>query len=89
MKVAHHANVVDRVHVGRYTSVYAKIPFVHDRDERQRAERPEASFVHALRVLVLALYLEREMFGQAATFMMATEEEEGVWVPDFESPEVE
>jgi len=77
------------VQFGRYTSVYAKKPLVHDRDEGQRAKRLKASFVHALRVLVLALYLEREAFGQTAAFMVATQEEERVWIPDFESPEVE
>ena len=66
----------------------AKIPLVQDRDQGQRAERLDASFVHALRVLVLALYLERDGFGQGTTFIMATEEEERVWIPDFESPEV-
>jgi len=69
--------------------VYTKKLLGHDRSEGQRAERPEASFVHALRVLVFALYLEREVVGQAATFMMAPEEEERVWIPYFESPEVE
>jgi len=69
--------------------VYAKIPLGYDRDEGQRAERPEASFVHALRVLVLALYLKRVVGVRAATFLMATEEEERVWRPDFQSPEVE
>ena len=74
---------------GRYTSVYAKKPVVQDRDEGQRAERLDASFVHALRVLVLALYLEREVFAHGATFMAASEEEERVWIQYFESPEVE
>ena len=74
---------------GRYTSVYAKITLGHDRSEGQRGERLEASFVHALRVLVLALSRERVVVGRTATFMMATEEEERVWIPDFESPEVE
>ena len=69
--------------------MYAKIPVVQDRDEGKRAERLEESFVHALRVLVLALYLEREVFGHGATFTIATEEEERVWIPDFQSPEVE
>jgi len=66
-----------------------KIPVVQDRDERHRAERLEASFIHALRVLVLALYLERGRVGHAATVLIATEEEESVWIPDFQSPEVE
>ena len=88
-EVAHLANVVDRVRFGRYTSVYAKKPFGDDRDEGQRAERLEASFVHTLRVFMLALYLECVLFTRAATFTTTTEEEEGVWVPDFESPEVE
>ena len=69
--------------------MYAKKPLGHDRDKGQRAERLEASFIHALRVLMPALYLEREVVGLAATFLMATEEEERVWIPDFESPEVE
>jgi hypothetical protein len=38
---------------------------------------------------VLALYLEGKVFGQAAAFITATEEEESVWIPDFESPDVE
>jgi len=38
--------------------MYAKIPVVQDRNEGQRAERLEASLVHALRVLVFAFYLE-------------------------------
>jgi len=69
--------------------VCAKIPVVQDHDKGQRAERLDASFVHALRVLVLALYLEREPFGHMATFTIATEEEECLWIPDLESPEVE
>ena len=64
----------------------AKIPVVQDRDEGQHAKRLEASFEHTLRVLGLALYLEREVFGHGATFMMATEEEERIWIPDFQSP---
>ena len=54
--------MVDRMQFGRYTSVYAKIPLGYDRDEGQRAERLEVSFVHVLRVLLLALYLERAFF---------------------------
>ena len=69
--------------------MYAKILLGDDRDEGQRAERFEASFPHALRVFVLALYLERGAFVIPATFMMAAEEEERVWIADFESPEVE
>ena len=69
--------------------MYAKMTLVQDRGEGQRAERLEASFVDALRVLVLALYLKRAVGVRAATFLMATEEEERVWIPDFESPEVE
>jgi len=70
--------------------VYAKIPLIQDRNEGQRAERLEASFVHALRVLLLALYPERVAVGLiAASMMRATEEEESVWIPYFESPEVE
>jgi len=38
---------------------------------------------------VLAFDLERVVFGQEAAFMRAAEEEERVWIPDFESPEVE
>ena len=69
--------------------MYAKMPLGHDRDEGQRAERLKASFEYALGVLKLTLHHERKVFGQAATFMMATKEEERVWIPDFESPEVE
>ena len=64
----------------------AKIPLFQDRDEGQCAKRSEESFVHTLGIPALAFYLEREAFGHAATFMMATQEEERVGIPDFESP---
>jgi hypothetical protein len=86
---AHFANVVDRVQLGRYPTVYAQKLFFHDRREGQRAEGLEAYVVHALRVIVLALCLEGEVVGQVMTLMFSTEEEEGVWVPDLEGPKVE
>jgi hypothetical protein len=63
--------------------------FVHDRGERQRAERLEARFVYAFRVLVLALDLEREVIGQVPALVVSTEEEERVGVPDLEGPQIE
>ena len=69
--------------------MYAKVPLVQDRDEGQRAERLEESFVHAPRVLVLALCHEDVAVGRAAALMMATQEEKRGWIPDFKSEEVE
>jgi len=82
------ANVVDRAQFRRYPTVYAQKLLFHDCCEGKRAERLEASFVHALGVFMLALILEREVVGQLSTLMVATEEEKGVWIPNLEGPKV-
>jgi len=75
MRKAHSANVIDRVQLRRYPTVYAQKLLVQDRREGQRAERLEAGLVHALGVFVLALGLEREVVGQSSALVVATEEE--------------
>ena len=83
---AHFTNVVDRVELWRYATVYAQKLLVHDRGERQRAERLDACVVHAFRVLVLALGLEGEVVGQMAALVVSAEKEERVWVANLETP---
>jgi hypothetical protein len=63
--------------------------FVHDRGERQRAERLEARLIYAFGVLVLALDLECEVIGQVPALVVSAEEEERVGVPNLESPQIE
>jgi hypothetical protein len=69
--------------------VYAQELLVHDRGEGQGAKRLDTCVVHALGVLVLAFGLEREVVGQVAALMVATEEEERVRIPDLEGPKVQ
>ena len=68
--------------------MYAQELLVHDRGEGQGAKRLHTCVVHALRVLVLAFGLEREVVGQVAALMVASKEEERVWIPDLEGPKV-
>lgn len=62
---------------------------VHDGGQGQRAERLHACFVDFLAVLVLALKLEGEVVGQMPAFVVAAQQPEGVWIPDFERPDVQ
>lgn len=66
----------------------AKELLVHDRSQRQRAERFHASVVDPFGVFVLALELECEVVRQVSTFVVPPEQPEGVWVPDLERPKV-
>lgn len=52
----------------------AKKLFVHDRGQRQSAERLHTSFVNLLGIFVLALQFEREIVCQMSTLMVATQE---------------
>lgn len=62
---------------------------VHNRRQRQRTEGFDARFIDPFAILVLALELESKVVGQMATFVVATEQPEGVGVPDLQRPEVE
>ena len=53
------------------SAVDAKELFVHNRRERQRAERFHACLVNLFRVLVLAFQLEREIVGQMPALVVA------------------
>jgi hypothetical protein len=77
------------VEFGRETTVNTQELFIHDGSKRKVAEGVHARVVDGLRVLVLALELEREVVGQVTTLVVTTEKEEGVGVPHLERPEVE
>ncbi len=62
---------------------------VHDCSKREGAERFHASIVDGFGVLVLAFELEGEVVGQVAAFMVASEEPEGIGIPDLERPKVQ
>jgi hypothetical protein len=74
--------VVQSVELRAQTAVYAQELLVHDRSQRQCAERVHACFVDCLRVLVFALELECEVIGQMPAFVVSTEQPERVGVPD-------
>ena len=68
------------------SSVDAQELLVHDSSQWQRAERFHARIVDLLRVFVLAFELESEVVGKVAAFVVASEEPEGVGVPNLERP---
>ena len=67
----------------------AKELLVHNSGEGKTAEGFHAGIVYPFRVLVLALEFEREVISQMPTFMVSSEEEQSVWIPDFERPQVQ
>lgn len=87
--LADRLEVVKRLQLWAQPSVNAQELLVHDRRQRQSAKALHARVVDPLRVLVLALELEGEVVGEMAAFVVASEEEEGVGVPDLEGPEIQ
>lgn len=81
---AHRTKIIDRVELGRQTTMNAQELLVHDRRQRQVAKRIHASVIDGLRVLVLAFEFESEIVGQVTAFVVASKQEQGVRVPDLE-----
>jgi CBS-domain-containing membrane protein len=81
--------IIQSVELRAQPAVYAQELLVHNRSQRQCAERVHAGFVNRLRVLVLTLQLECEVISQMPTFVVSTEQPERVWVPDLQRPQVE
>ena len=67
----------------------AKELLVHECSQRQRIKGFHACIVDTLGVFDFALLLECEVFGQMPALVIAAQQEEGVWVADFECPKVE
>lgn len=61
---------------------------VHDRRQRQRTEGLDASFVDPLAVFVFALEFECEVVRQVSALVIASQQPEGIRVPDLQRPEV-
>jgi hypothetical protein len=81
--------VIESVELGAQTAVYAEELLVHDRSQRQRAERVHACFVDGLGVLVLALELEGEVISQMPALVVSAEEPERIRVPDLQRPQIQ
>lgn len=62
---------------------------VHDRRERQGAERLHAGIVDLFRILVFTLQLEGEIVRQMAALMVSAQQPKGLWVPNLQRPEIE
>lgn len=69
--------------------MYAEELLIHHGRQRQVAERVHASIVDRFRVLVFAFQLEGEVVGEMPTFMVASEQKQGVGVPYLECPEIQ
>ena len=82
-------NVLQCMQLGAQATVYAQELLVHDSSKWQRTERFHACVVNLFRILVLALQLEGEVVSKMTAFVVASEEPEGVRVPDLERPEIQ
>ena len=70
------------------TTVDTEELLVHNRRQRQRAERFNARLVNALTVLMLALQFEGKVVRKMATFVVTSQQPKGVGVPNLQGPEV-
>lgn len=68
--------------------MYTQELFVHDRRQRQRAERLNAGLVDTLAVFMLAFQLEGKVVREMSAFMVASEQPKRVRVPDLQGPEI-
>ena len=82
-------DVLQGVQLRAETTVDTEELLVHDRRQRQRTEGFDARLVNPFAILVLALELEGEVVRQVATFVVATQEPEGVGIPDLQRPEIQ
>jgi hypothetical protein len=80
--------VIQGVELGAQTAVYAQELLVHDRSQRQCAERVHAGLVDGLGVLVLAFELECEVISQMSAFVVSAEQPKRVRVPNLQGPQV-
>ena len=62
---------------------------VHYSGEGKAAEGLHAGIVYPFRVLVFAFEFECEVVRQVSALMVSPEQEECIWIPDFERPKVE
>jgi hypothetical protein len=69
--------------------MYAQKLLVHDRSQWQGAEGIHTRVVYHLGVFVLAFEFESEIVREMATFVIASEQPKGVWVPDLERPQIQ
>lgn len=71
------------------STMYTEKLLVHDRCEREGAERLHASIIHTLGVLMFTFNFEGEVFGQTTALVISTEKEYRAWVVYFERPQIE
>jgi hypothetical protein len=88
-KTTYALDIVQCMQLWAETTMYAKELLVHDGSKGQCAERVHTSIIYSLRIFVLAFELECEIVGQMATFVVASEQPESIWIPDLEGPEVQ
>lgn len=87
--ISYALQVLQRVELGAQTAMYTQELLVHNRSERQCAERLHTGFVNGLAILVLALQLKGEVVSQMSTLMISSKQPERVWIPDLQGPEVQ
>jgi len=76
--------VIQSVELGTQTAVYTQELLVHDRCQRQCAERVHACFIDRLGVLVFTLELECEVISQMPALVVSAEKPKRVGVPDLQ-----
>ena len=86
---AYRFQIVESVELRTQATMYAQKLFVHYCGERQSAERIHASLVNMLGILVLTFELECEVICKMTALVIASQQPESVWIPDFQGPEVQ
>lgn len=71
------------------TTVDTEELLVHDRRQRQSAERFNARLIDPLAILVLALQLESKVVRQVTALVVTAQKPERVGIPDLQCPQVQ
>ena len=88
-QTAYTLEVFQSVKLWAQSTMYTQELFVHDRCERQCTEGLHTSFIHSLRVLVLALQLESKVISQMTALVVSAQQPQCVGIPDLQGPEVQ
>lgn len=70
------------------TAVDTEELLVHDRRQRQRAERFDAGLVDLFAVFMLAFEFKGEIIRKMSALVVATQQPQCVGIPDLQRPEI-
>ena len=82
-------DVLQSVQLWTQTTMYTQKLLVHNRGQGQGAEGVHACVVDLFRVFVFTFEFEGEIVCQVTAFVISSQKEQRVRVPDLERPEVQ